>query len=80
MQPPPNLVEIPPPPSPHLRSGHVDIKDAQCAENKDGRKISNHIMFISRLAVRALKRGFFGTQKFNFLQKWPNLQSRLEWI
>ena len=27
-------------PPPLLRSGHLDIKEAQCAETKDGRKIS----------------------------------------
>ena len=32
-----------------LRSGHLDIKDAQCAKNKNGRKISYHI--ISRLGA-----------------------------
>ena len=26
--------------SPHLRSGHLDIEDVQCAKNKDRRKIS----------------------------------------
>ena len=26
--------------SPHLRNGHLDIKDVQCAKNKDRRKIS----------------------------------------
>ena len=32
---------------PTIRSGHLDIKDAQWAENKDGRKIliSHHIAF-----------------------------------
>ena len=35
------------PPPLSLRSGHLDIKDEQCSENKDGRKISHHI--ISRL-------------------------------
>ena len=29
--------------SPPLRSFHLDIKYAQCAENKDKRKISHHI-------------------------------------
>ena len=34
------LFRSPPP----LRSGHLEIKDAQCAENNDGRKISYHII------------------------------------
>ena len=37
-----------PPPSP-LRSGHLDIKDAQWPENKDGRKVSYHIINIRAL-------------------------------
>ena len=32
-----------------LRNGHLDIKDAQCDENKNGRKVSYHI--ISRLGA-----------------------------
>ena len=35
--------------TPHLRSDHLDIKDAQCAKKNDGRKISYHI--ISRLSI-----------------------------
>ena len=30
-------------------------------------------------ALRLFKRGILGAQKFNFLQKWPNLQGRLDW-
>ena len=32
------------PPRPLIRNGHLAIKDAQCAENKDGLKISCHII------------------------------------
>ena len=61
-----------------LRSGHLDIKDAQYATYKDGRKISYHN--ISRLgaAGKRSKRGVVGARKFHFLKKWPNLQGRLE--
>ena len=45
-----------------LRSGHFDIKDAKCAENKDGRKISYHI--ISRLGTAGVQKGRFGHPKF----------------
>ena len=41
-------MQILPPPL-LLRSGHLDIKYVHCAENKDGRKISYHI--ISRLGA-----------------------------
>ena len=61
-------------PSP-LRSGHLDIKDAQCAENKDGRKISYRVW-----VQQGLKRGVLGAQKLNFLQKWLILLGRLELI
>ena len=50
----------------------------QCAENKDGRKISYHI--ISRLGTLASKRGVYVAQKFNSLHKWPNLQGTMELI
>ena len=46
------------PPLPLLRSGHLDIKDAQCAENKDGRKISYQI--ISCLGATGVQKGHFG--------------------
>ena len=51
---------------PLLRSCHLDIKKARWANNKDGRKISYHI--ISRL----------GAQKLNFFLKWSHFQGRLE--
>ena len=43
-----------------IRSGHLDIKDEQCAESKDGHKISYHI----KLRLDAV-----GVQKCNFLKK-----------
>ena len=49
-----------PPPLP-LRSGHLYIKDAQCAETKDELKISYHI--ISRLGVMGVQKGRFGRLK-----------------
>ena len=44
------------------KSGHLDIKDAQCAKKNDGRKISYRIW-----ALRPFKKGVLGAQKF--LQK-----------
>ena len=44
-----------------LRSRHLDIKDAQCAENKMTVKISYRVW--------AFKRGVLDAQKLNFLQK-----------
>ena len=38
-----------------LRSGHLDIIDWQCAENKDGPKISYHL--ISRLGAAGVQKG-----------------------
>ena len=48
------------PSPPPRKSGHLDIKDVQCAENKDGRKTSYYI--ISRLGV-AFQKGCFGRPK-----------------
>ena len=48
----------------HLRSGHLDIKDAQCAETKDVLKTLYHI--ISRLGAQ---KGRFGRPKIEFLSK-----------
>ena len=67
-----------PPSPPPLKSGHLDIKDVQCAENKDGRKISCHI--ISGWDVTGVKKARFGHQTFNFIQKLPNLHVRFELI
>ena len=41
-----------------LKSGHLDIKDAQCAKKNDGRKISNHI--ISRLGAAGVQKVRYG--------------------
>ena len=46
--------------TPSLRSDHLNINDAQCAENKDGLKIVFHI--ISRLGATGVKRGVLGAQ------------------
>ena len=64
--------------NPPFRSSHLNIKDAQCAENKDGRKISYHI--ISRLGAVGVQYGRFVVLKIelNFIQNWPNLQQILE--
>ena len=64
--------------TPSLRSSHLDIKDVQCAETKDVLKILYHV--ISCLGAVGVQIVVFGAQKFNFLQKWPNLQGRLELI
>ena len=45
-------------PPPPVRSGHLNIKYAQCAENKDGRKISYNIT--SRLGTMGFQKGRFG--------------------
>ena len=53
--------------APPLRSGHLDIKDAQCAEIKEGRKISYHI--ISRLGAEGVQKWRFGRPKIHFFSK-----------
>ena len=58
-----------------FRSDHLDIKDAQCAANKDEPKIYYHIAFGRRERPKV---PFLGAQKFNFIKKWPNLQGILE--
>ena len=50
-----------------LRSGHLDIKDAQCAENKDVCKISYHI--ISRWVAAGVQKGAFWAPKNSFVFK-----------
>ena len=50
-----------------LRSGHLDIKDAQCAKKKGGRKISYHI--ISRLGAAVVQKGRFGRPKIHLSSK-----------
>ena len=51
-------MQTPPP----LRSGHLDIKDAQCAKKNYARKISYHI--ISRLGAA----GVLGARNSNFFK------------
>ena len=51
-----------------LRSGDLDIKDAQCAENKDRHKISYHI--ISRLGVTGVQKWHFGRPKIQLSSKF----------
>ena len=34
--------------SPPLRNAHLDIKDAQCAKENDGHKISSHHITLGR--------------------------------
>ena len=46
---------------PLLRTDHLDIKDAKCAKDKDGRKVSYRI--ISRLGVAGIQKGHFGSSK-----------------
>ena len=58
-------MQIPHPPL--LKSGHLDIKYAQCAENKDVSKISYHI--ISRVGAVGIQKGRFGHQKIQFSSK-----------
>ena len=61
-----------PPPS-LLRSRHLDIKDVQCAENKDGHTISYHIISrsgaagVQKFKIQKIQK--FGAQKFKILQK-----------
>ena len=55
------------PPPPPLKGGHLDIKDTQCAENKDGRTISYHI--ISRLGAAGVQKGPSRRPKIQFSSK-----------
>ena len=55
---------------------HLDIKIRNELKKMMGVKF--HITSYCVWALRTSKRGVLGTQKFNFLQKWPNLQVRLE--
>ena len=52
---------------PPIRSGHLDIKDAQCDKKNDGRKTSCHI--ISRLGAAAVQKGRFGRPKIQLSSK-----------
>ena len=58
-----NVDPTPPP----LRSGHLDIKHAQCAETKDVLKISYHT--ISRVGAVGVRKGCFGHPKIRFSSK-----------
>ena len=60
---------------PTLRSSHLDIKYAQCAENKDGHKISYHI--ISRLDAMSNQMGRFGSLKIKFSSKVAKFASKI---
>ena len=51
---------------PPLISGHLDIKDAQCAKNKDGRKFT---YIISRLDAAGVLKGCFKRQNIDFFFK-----------
>ena len=53
--------------TPSLRSDHLNINDAQCAENKDGLKISYHI--ITCLGTTGVQKGRFGRPKVQFSSK-----------
>ena len=57
------------------RSSHLDIKDAQCAENKDVLKISYHI--ISCLGVIGVQKWHFGRPKIHFFSKVGRFTGKL---
>ena len=63
----PNYGYADPPP---LRSGHLDIKDAQCPKKNDGSKISYHI--ISRL-------GRFERPKIKLSSKLAKFAKSISW-
>ena len=54
-------------PFPPLRSDNLDMKDAQCAETKDERKISYHV--ISRLDAMGVQKGRFWPLEFILFSK-----------
>ena len=54
-------------PLPHLRSGHLDIKYAQWAANKDGRNISYHI--IARLGATSVQKERYGQSEIQLSPK-----------
>ena len=64
-------------PSP-LRSGHLDIKDAQCAKKNDGRKFSYNI--IPRLGAAGVRKGRIRRPKFQLSSKVAKFHGRLELI
>ena len=55
-----------------LRSGHLNIKDAECAESN--KKLYFRFLVFELLVVKELP---IRLQKNNFFQKWPNLQGQL---
>ena len=61
-------------PPPSLRSGHLDIKDAQCAKKMMGIKF--HITSYRICMLQPFKRGVLVAQKLNFIQNWSNLQGK----
>ena len=67
------------PPPPSLRSGHLDMKDAQCVLKKMI-SVKFHMTPYRVWSPQAPKRAQITPQKFNSLQKWPNIQGRLELI
>ena len=57
--------------NPPLRSGHLNIKDAECAESN--KKSYFRFLVFELLVVKELP---IRLQKNNFFQKWPNLQGQ----
>ena len=53
--------------TPHFRSSHLDLRDAQCAETKDVLKISYHIT--SRLGAVGVQKGRSGCLKITISSK-----------
>ena len=58
--------------TPPLRSGQLNIRDAQCTERKDVLKKSYHI--ISRFCVMGVQKM---RKKFKKIQKWQNLREEI---
>ena len=61
-----------------LRSGHLDVKDVQCAKKMMG--VTFHVTSYCVSALWVFKRGVMGARKLNFLHKWLKFQRRLELI
>ena len=64
------------PPPPPLRSDHLDIRDAQCAENNDGCIISSYIT--SRLGAMGVQNRRFGRPKIQFFPKVAKFAGKIE--
>ena len=62
-------------PLPPLRSGHLNVKDAQCAETKDVLKKSYHIM--SSFQVMGVQKGRFGRPKVKFSLKLAKFTGKI---